>query len=471
MHARESGSHVPQSKPRLEDGSRVAVIGGGPAGSFFSYFLLEMAGHIGLDIGVDIYDPKNFAGSGPAACNMCGGIVSESLVQLLATEGINLPVNVVQRGIDSYVLHMDVGSVRIDPPGKEKRIASVHRGGGPRGSTGSPWGSFDGFLLGLAAGKGARVINRRVESVAWENGKPRVMGKDISQEYDLLAVAVGVNGLGPKLIQELGFTYQGPRVTKTYICELPLGAENINRLMGNSMHVFLLNVPRLEFAALIPKGDYVTGVMLGTDIDKPMVNAFFESPEVKSCLPADWELPKDFCHCSPSINIRGARAPLGDRVVFLGDCAENRLYKDGIGGAYRAGKAAARTVVHYGISAEDFRRHYLPHGRKGAFDNTVGKIVFAVTGVIQHLRFTRRGLLRMVAGEQRRNGSAGMSSVLWDTFTGSAPYRDVFLRTLRPAFLMRFGYEITAAMFGAVGAKEERRWDQAHWARNTSPKR
>ena len=153
--------------------------------------------------------------------------------------------------------------------------------------------------------------------------------------------------------------------------------------------------------------------------------------------------------------------PLADRVVFLGDCAENRLYKDGIGGAYRAAKAAARTVVHYGISAEDFRQHYLPVCRKLATDNRIGKVVFAVTGVIQHLRFTRRGLLRMVAAEQMENGSAAMSSVLWDTFTGSAPYRDVFMRTLHPLFLSRFFYEIAAAAIDRFGTRQEGRWKQA----------
>ena len=34
----------------LEDGSRIAVVGGGPAGSFFSYFLLKMADAVDLDI-------------------------------------------------------------------------------------------------------------------------------------------------------------------------------------------------------------------------------------------------------------------------------------------------------------------------------------------------------------------------------------------------------------------------------------
>lgn len=77
--------------PRLVDGSRVAVIGAGPAGSFFSCFLLSMAERAGLTLDVDLYEPRDFRRPGPQGCNMCGGIVSESLVQNLAMEGISLP--------------------------------------------------------------------------------------------------------------------------------------------------------------------------------------------------------------------------------------------------------------------------------------------------------------------------------------------------------------------------------------------
>ena len=100
----------------LTDGSRVGVVGGGPAGSFFSFFLLSMAKSIGLDVAVDVYEPRLFTHRGPAGCNHCGGIVSESLVQMLAAEGINLPPTVVQQGIESYVLHTDQGDVRIQSP-------------------------------------------------------------------------------------------------------------------------------------------------------------------------------------------------------------------------------------------------------------------------------------------------------------------------------------------------------------------
>ena len=125
---------------QLDDGSQIAVIGGGPAGSFFSYFLLDMAERVGIDIQVDIYEPKDFSRPGPGGCNHCGGVVHESLVQILAAEGINLPPTVVQRGIDSHILHMGVGSVRIETPLAEKRIGTVYRGGWPTEGQGEKMG-------------------------------------------------------------------------------------------------------------------------------------------------------------------------------------------------------------------------------------------------------------------------------------------------------------------------------------------
>ncbi len=51
---------------QLEDGARVAVMGGGPAGALFSYFLLDMAERAGLHLKLDIYEPRDFSVAGPA---------------------------------------------------------------------------------------------------------------------------------------------------------------------------------------------------------------------------------------------------------------------------------------------------------------------------------------------------------------------------------------------------------------------
>lgn len=429
-----------RSDPRLKNNSRIAVIGGGPSGSFFTYFLLKMADMMDLKLHVDVFETRDFNSLGPPGCNMCGGIISETLVQTLATEGIELPPNVVQRGVDSYFLHMDVGSVKIETPLQEMRIAAVYRGGGPKGNTDLEWGSFDGYLLKLARHKGAHLIDDRVVDVAFPNGLPEIKTRGGTvRSYDLLVVAVGVNSPALKLFQDLDFGYKPPETTKTYICEYYLGHEGVGHNLGSSMHTFLLKIPRLEFAAIIPKGSYATVCMLGNKIDKDLVQAFLNDPAVRKNFPSDWDSEKGACQCSPRMNLSAAKIPYAERIVFLGDCGVSRLYKDGIGAAYRTAKAAARTALFAGVSAGDFKGHFWPTCKSLKNDNAIGKLIFLIIGQLQKVKLTRKTILRMVKREQEREREKRrMSTVLWDMFTGSAPYKEVFFRTLHPLFLMEF---------------------------------
>jgi flavin-dependent dehydrogenase len=430
------------------DGARIGVVGGGPAGSFFSFFFLSMVQRVGIDVRLDIFERRDFSTPGPSGCNMCGGIISESLVQTLAVEGINLPPSVVERGIDSYVMHFDEGKVQINPPGREKRIAAVHRGAGPKGIKETKWESFDGHLLDLAKSKGANVVRDTVDAITLIDGRPNVKTKSGRIEtYDLLVIAAGVNTPTLKLFDQLPLKYKPPRTTKTYIAEFYLGQETVERCFGNSMHVFLLHIPRLEFAALVPKGDYVTMCLLGREIDDALVRSFMDTAEVRSCLPPNWELPKDFCHCNPKINVRAASQPFADRMVFIGDSGTSRLYKDGIGAAYRTAKAAATTAVFHGVSEESFKRYFLPVCKKIELDNRIGKLIFTITRQVQRNAHDRRGILRMVSKEQMNGNVPHMSAVLWDTFTGSAPYKDIFLRSLHPGFLLNLCWEVLAGYF------------------------
>jgi flavin-dependent dehydrogenase len=433
---------------RLEDGARVAVVGGGPTGSFFSFFLLDMAERMGMDLKVDIYESRDFSLPAPRGCNKCAGVISESLVQNLAMEGINLPPSVVRRGVNSYVLHTDMGSVRLETPLHEKRIGAMYRGAGPRGIKEFKWESFDGHLLSLAEKKGARVINTRVKDVERTHGRLLVKAHTKSSKvYDLLAVATGVNSTAHKMFESQDLEFRSPQTTKTAIREYFLGAEAIDKYMGSSLHVFLLDIPRLEFAMTVPKGDYVTVCLLGHDIDANLLETCLNAPEVKQCFPPAWKWDQPACQCLPRINVRGAIQPYGDRIVFVGDIGTSRLYKDGIGAAYKAAKAAASTAIFWGISAQDFKRHYWPACNTMKYDNKFGRLIFAVTRLIQRTRPARRAVLRMAAREQHKENSVRrMSSVLWDTFTGSAPYQDIFLRTLHPAFLSRLAWDLAASL-------------------------
>jgi flavin-dependent dehydrogenase len=423
----------------LNDGSTIAIIGGGPAGSMCAFFLLTFADRMDLDLKVDIYEPRDFSQLAPGGCNMCGGIVSESLIQYLATEGINIPDDVVQRGIDSYELHTEEMDARIETPLQEMRIAAVHRGGGPRDAKEVKWSSFDGFLLKLAEEMGATVKPQRVTEVGWDDGRPQVIFKEESFTYDLLIGAVGVNSSGWKLFEKLGFGYRKPETVKTYITELNLGYETISELFGSSMHVFLTNLPRVDFAAIIPKGEFATAAMLGEDIDQEIIDAFFNCKPVRSRFHAEWEPAPGVCHCSPKINMKEVPVPYTDRVVLVGDCGASRLYKDGIGAAYRTAKAAALTAVFEGVSKEAFKKYFMPAYRRITFDNRIGFLLFAVIHFIHKVTPLTRGTMRMVIQEQSLPGhKRRMSILMWNLFTGSAPYREVLIRSFDPRFWLKY---------------------------------
>jgi hypothetical protein len=221
------------------------------------------------------------------------------------------------------------------------------------------------------------------------------------------------------------------------------------------MHVFLLDVPRLGFAAMIPKGEFVTLCLLGDDLDDQLVESVISAPEVQRCFPG-LAVPAMACHCYPHINVEAAVRPFADRMVWVGDCGVARLYKDGIGSAYRTAKAAARTAVFHGVSADDFKRHFWPACRALDVDNAIARVVFGVTHLIQHSRVLRRGVVRMTAREQAgEGGSRQMSGVLWDTFTGSAPYRDILRRTLHPGFPLALAWNVIAGALWFGGPKRE----------------
>jgi len=202
-----------------------------------------------------------------------------------------------------------------------------------------------------------------------------------------------------------------------------------------------LAIPRLEFAAIIPKGDFATVVMVGEDLDQELVHEFLTDPVVRDCFPTD--TTPCVCSCSPLINMKARTRPYGDRVVLVGDSGVTRLYKDGIGAAFRTAKAAASTAVFQGVSEEAFKKNYWPACRRIANDNAIGAVMFATTGIFKRFRFLRRIMYSMAAREQAiANRKPHMSSMLWNMFTGSAPYTEILLNAMHPGFFGHFGWNL-----------------------------
>lgn len=97
-----------------------------------------------------------------------------------------------------------------------------------------------------------------------------------------------------------------------------------------------------------------------------------------------------------------------------------------------------RAAVFGGISEAAFRRQYWPVCRTIANDNMLGKLTFRLTKRVQQSRGLRRAILRAVQAEQHKPGEdRPLSGILWDLFSGSAPYRQIFGRMLHPELLWR----------------------------------
>lgn len=426
-------------KFRLEDGSKIAVIGGGPGGSFFTYFALDYAADLGLDISIDIYEPKDFNCPGAKGCNYCGGLVSESLIQSLSNDGVMLSSKVIRREIESYTLHLEQGSTVIETPFTDQRIAAMFRGIGPQGSNEKDGESFDNYLLELCKNSGARVIRERVTDALRTTNGVMLTTKNMQQtSYDLVVGAVGLNAKNLDIFKSICPSYEPPETTKTYISEFKMDSEVIDKHFGNSMHVFLLNLPNIKFGALIPKGRFVTLVLLGNDITKEIASCFLNTDEVRKLFPPEILLDEITpCKCFPSINVKGAKMAYDNRVVLVGDSASSKLYKNGIGAAYITGKAAAKTAIYTGISATAFKKNYQPVCRDLDRDNVLGRYIFSITGIIQKSHLLKSAMLGLVIREQgKKDQKLRMSAILWDTFTGSATYRNIFLRFLNPLLLI-----------------------------------
>jgi flavin-dependent dehydrogenase len=415
----------------LGDGARIAVIGGGPSGAFFSIFAMKMARMVDKKISVTIFEPKEFNKFGPAGCNRCGGVISELLVQMLAVEGINLPDSVVQRGINSYELHTERGSVTIAAPSMESSIATVYRGGGPLGLVAKDKESFDHFLLQTAMHEGAERRHEMVDRVEYRRGRPVLFsrGKEL-MEADLVVGAYGVNSPPAEILGQDQFEYRRPKTVTTGIGEIILDAETMDQRFRHAIQLFLLPVKNLKFAAMIPKGTHLTVCLLGKDLDAQSVSRFLEHPVVRDVIPAS-ATPQVCCRCLPKMNVQAPRVGYADRFVMCGDAGSTRLFKDGLGAAYIMGKAAAITAVFHGVSRRHFEQFYQPVYRGTVIDNWFGQYLFAVTDIYKRYGVLTRAMLEVVRQEQRSSSrTKAFSNILWNMFTGNERYKNIFLSAL-----------------------------------------
>ncbi len=433
---------------KLQDGSRIAVIGGGPAGSFFALHALARARQRGLSIQIVIFEPKDFTRRGPTGCNKCAGILSSRLVHNLETLDLALPPEVIMGEIKAYVLHLGGGAVEIRQPEPWRRIVSVYRGAGPRLGNLPASVSFDNWLLSQAQQRGAQVIRERVTEVRMGD-RPLIIAQDSSLSCDLVVLATGVNS---RPVRMPDLSYVPPATEIMSQDELAIA----NMTHDHRVHVYTGQPAGTLFGGLVPKGTYVNVSLLGHKLSKDVVGKFLEADGVQKLLATN---PGRLCGCNPKIAVSMARDFYADRFVAVGDAAVTRLYKDGIGSAFLTAGQAARVALEMGISAETFRQGYEPFCRGIDRDNRIGRLLFSLWEgtTLSSRRIGQAWLHALMAEERLPPERQHCRRAIWGMFTGDDSYRNIARQAFHPvaSFRLFVGYLRTILQAGQPGQSED----------------
>ncbi len=412
----------------LSSGARVAIIGGGPAGSFFALHLLRFARQVSRPLSITIFERKDFSRRGPPGCNKCAGILSSRLLRGLGELELHLPEHLIMGHLESYILHLANETIEIAQPDPGRKITSVYRGAGPLHADLPPEVSFDAWLLAEARAAGTEVISANVRRIT--AGTPmKVETEQWQRPFDLVVLATGVNARPPDIA---GLSYTPPRTEVMAQDELRPGTP-LTAAEKRQVQVYVGQQSGLLFGALIPKGELLNVSLLGHGLPHDAVGKFLQSPEHRGLAEA---VIQRLCGCNPRIAVSPARGPFADRFVAVGDAAVTRLYKDGIGSAFLTAQRAAWTALHVGISRQAFARGYEPLCRSMALDNRVGRFLFWLWQQSQARPYWARFWLRLLLAEKalpmpKRHGH----HALWGLLTGDDSYITIARNLLRRGVL------------------------------------
>lgn len=441
---------------QLHDNDRIAIVGGGPAGSFFAIQLLREARRTNRRIDVVIVEKrtpicKSDVSQECRGCSFCAGGISPRLHQILEDERLSVPDEIVQGRFDYVWIQGQWKNFRLRVP-KDMRMYSVFRGSLPGRRDGNPAG-FDGFLLGEAVKEGARIVYGKVESLAYcESGLPTLKvktesGASIPLDASFVTIATGINahcGLDYRddslieSIQRMNPAFVPGRSRKALIFELDAGEEYLERHLHREVYFIEYGSKHLalEHTALVPKGRFLTVAMLGKCIDEAVLprdsrliaHAFLTLPQIERILPGI-DSAALACACAPRMTVTTARFPYADRFAIIGDAVGSRLNKDGLYSAHVTASRLAHTVLHDGIDRKSLAKSY---GRTIDWlevDNRFGRTVFALSRLAFTTPVIGRITYQAYATEckVRDEDSRPLSSVLWKIASGTADYREVLL--------------------------------------------
>jgi flavin-dependent dehydrogenase len=410
---------------RLRDGSRVAIIGGGPGGAACAIRLLRNAQVRGINLRVTIYEPKQF----PRHHNPCIGVLAPPTAQLLRDKlRLELPPAMVKRTIKGYRLHGDRNTIELRAPTTEDPSLMVSRS------------EFDKLLLERAIADGATVLSDRVTGLEFHPDNPehpvRVYSEGASHSADMVVAACGLDDGLLSVLEQVSprqHSYRRPReYMHSIVIKLPCDERYIEQRLHGEIHAFLLSdLPRIEFGAITPKLDHVLINIAGQRVRSTDMEDFLLHRQVRPLLPR-FNLQR-LNYYEGRAPVRHARNVSWDRFVAVGDATGwLRPFKGmGITTAIQTGAAAADVMLErgidgvaleaYGLRLRDLTEdHY--HGRALRRLCRIGMSTGVMDGVIELARTNRE-----------------LYTILYDTLSGQHSYRRIARDLVRPSLFLKMG--------------------------------
>lgn len=441
------------------------VVGGGPAASFFAIRVLRRARELERTLDLTILERKTevcfyrpLAFCSWEGCNYCAGGISPRLADALEENGITLPEEVVEGRASEVIVHGDWKNIVLPVP-EDREMLSVFRGSRPKRRPGR-YENFDTFLLHQAEQEGARVLTAEVKDVhRCSAGRPVISyqlvteetSREIEAEFAVFAAGVnrmpGMDLAADPLFAALAKLRPGvrpPRVRKAVICEMQ-AQPDLLRTMEGEVHFAQHGSKELsiEMCSLIPKGDWMTVVLLGKSIDRAspsrylqIAESYMALPHIRRLLPRRAQL-RTVCACSPNMAVGAARHPFGERIALVGDMAVSRFYKDGLFSAYVTGSALADCILAEGVDRASLKRRYWPVVRGFQRDNRFGRLVFLLSRIVFSHPLLSRIVYQALLTERKTKPARKrrLADALWSIASGDSSYRAILGIIFRPASL------------------------------------
>jgi len=417
----------------LEGGQRVAIIGGGPAGSACAIALLDLAQKMDRRIEVIIYEGKEFGGE--MHHNQCVGVLSPPLEEVLQRDlRVSFPRHLVQRRVTTYILHSDRQSIALQGEGPPAYTVSRVR--------------FDDYLLWQARARGAKLVRARVTDLEIFWDRVMIYAESESRSVDVVVAAFGVDdGSGQILRRATALhrpeAYRPPPCLHSIVTRI-YPEEEYMAAFGNAIHAFLPATKAIEFGAVTPKKDHLTINVAGEAVTAREMDLFLRLPQVRSLLPPGFDPT-----ATPLQYFKGhfptgiAKGICHDRCVTVGDAAGLlRSFKGkGVTYACLTGIWAARTIMREGISQEAFHNDYLRHCQEILDDIPYGRLMrwLAIQGAAY-------GLLDSVLELARHD--PGLQRALFDSVSANRLYKEIVHQVATPQRLLRLGLSALLTLLG-----------------------